>query len=172
VVAQAYLLTTRPSPGDPREHMHRAALNGLNMVGNKLSAKGEEAHLHKEAHKPRSPHRHSSPWHRSSNQRSRSPSPKQHGGTQRSDLQTKITTMKTTKKRWEHHALPAGFAQHQYPRDSNYLTINKSTTDHRNHSHGSQTIYKEYKYWEEPKKQQCKVCSYTSLVQQGHGWAN
>jgi hypothetical protein len=26
VAAQAYLHTTRPSPGDPREHMHRAAL--------------------------------------------------------------------------------------------------------------------------------------------------
>jgi hypothetical protein len=31
VAAKAYLFTTRPSPGDPREHMHRAALNGLNM---------------------------------------------------------------------------------------------------------------------------------------------
>jgi hypothetical protein len=68
VAAQAYLLTTRPSPGDPREHMHRAALNGLNMVGHKLSAKGEEAYHHKEAHKPRSPHRHNSPRHKSSNQ--------------------------------------------------------------------------------------------------------
>jgi hypothetical protein len=84
VAAQAYLLTTRPSPGDPREHMHRAALNRLNMVGHKLSAKGEEAHHHKEAHKPRSPRCHNSPRHRSSNQRSRSPSPRQHGGTQRS----------------------------------------------------------------------------------------
>jgi hypothetical protein len=84
VAAQAYLLTTRPSPGDPREHMHRAALNRLNMVGHKLSAKGEEAHHHKETHKPRSPRRHNSPRRRSSNQRSRSPSPKQHGGTRRS----------------------------------------------------------------------------------------
>jgi hypothetical protein len=84
VVAQAYLLTTQPSPGDPREHMHRAPLNGLNMVGHKLSAKGEEAHHHKETHKPRLPRRHNSPRHRSSNQRSRSPSSKQHGGTRRS----------------------------------------------------------------------------------------
>jgi hypothetical protein len=29
VAAQTYLYTTRPSPGDPREHMHRAALQGL-----------------------------------------------------------------------------------------------------------------------------------------------
>jgi hypothetical protein len=39
VAAQTYLYTTRPSPGDPREHMHRAALQGLRMVGNELTAK-------------------------------------------------------------------------------------------------------------------------------------
>jgi hypothetical protein len=39
VAAQTYLYTTRPSPGDPREHMHRASLQGLRMVGNKLTAK-------------------------------------------------------------------------------------------------------------------------------------
>jgi hypothetical protein len=66
VVAQAYLLTTRPSPGDPRKHMHRAALNGLNMVGNKLSAKEEEAYHNKETHNPRSPRHHNSPQRRSS----------------------------------------------------------------------------------------------------------
>jgi hypothetical protein len=84
VAAQAYLLTTRPSPGDPREYMHRAALNRLNMVGHKLSAKGEEGHHHKETHKPRLPRHHNSPWHRINNQRSRLPSSKQHGGTRRS----------------------------------------------------------------------------------------
>jgi hypothetical protein len=53
VAAQAYLQTTRPSPGDPREYMHRAALQGLKMVGNKLSAKEEEAHRNKGTHKPK-----------------------------------------------------------------------------------------------------------------------
>jgi hypothetical protein len=75
VAAQAYLHTTRPNPGDPREHMHRAALNGLKMVGNKLSAKEEEAYRNKGTHKPRSPRRHSSPRHRSGSRRSRTPSP-------------------------------------------------------------------------------------------------
>jgi hypothetical protein len=65
VAAQAYLHTTRPNPGDPREHMHRAALQGLKMVGNKLSAKEEEAYRNKGTHKPRSPCRHNSPRHRS-----------------------------------------------------------------------------------------------------------
>jgi hypothetical protein len=150
VAAQAYLFTTRPSPGDLREHMHRAALNGLKMVGNKLSAKEEEAYRNKETHKPRSPHRHNSPWRRSSSRRSRSPSPKQHGspkhgGTQRSRSPNRKYGYEE-KRRWEHRALPAGFALRQYPRGSNYLMINKSTTDRRNHSHGSQTIYKQYKY--------------------------
>jgi hypothetical protein len=84
VAAQAYLFTTRPSPGDPREDMHGAALNGLKMVGNKLSAKEEEAYHKKETHKPRSPRCHNSPGRRSSSRRSRSPSPKQHEGTRKS----------------------------------------------------------------------------------------
>jgi hypothetical protein len=76
VAAQTYLYTTRPSPGDPREHMHRAALQGLRMVGNKLTAKDEEAYRNKGTHKPRSPGRHNSPRHKSSSRRSRSASPK------------------------------------------------------------------------------------------------
>jgi hypothetical protein len=78
VAAQTYLYTTQPSPGDPREHMHRAALQGLRMVGNKLTAKDEEAYRNKGIHKPRSPRRHNSPRHRSSSRRSRSASPKYH----------------------------------------------------------------------------------------------
>jgi hypothetical protein len=78
VAAQAYLHTTRPNPGDPREHMHQAALQGLKMVGNKLSAKKEEAYRNKGTHKPRSPRRHNSPRHRSGSRRSRIPSPRQH----------------------------------------------------------------------------------------------
>jgi hypothetical protein len=78
VAAQVYLHTTRPNPGDPREHMHRAALNGLKMVGNKLSAKEEEAYRNKGTHKPRSPRRHNSHRHRSDSRRSRTPSPGRH----------------------------------------------------------------------------------------------
>jgi hypothetical protein len=94
VAAQKCLYTTRPSPGDPREHMHRAALQGLRMVGNKLTAKEEEAYRNKGTHKPRSPHHHSSPWRQSGSRRSRSPSTRhhkspKHGGTQRSRTPTK-----------------------------------------------------------------------------------
>jgi hypothetical protein len=45
------------------------------MVGNKLSAKEEEAYRNKGTHKPRSPRRHNSPLHRSGSRRSRTPSP-------------------------------------------------------------------------------------------------
>jgi hypothetical protein len=85
------------------------------------------------------------------------------------DLQIEGTAIKMMKRRWGHRALPVGFALCQYPKGLSYLTINKSMTDHRSHSHGSQTIYKQCKYWEEPKKQLCKVCIYTSPAQQGHG---
>jgi hypothetical protein len=94
VAAQAYMHTTRPNPGDPREHMHRTALQGLKMVGNKLSAKEEEAHCNKGTHKPRSLRCHNSPRHRSGSRRSRTPSPRRqkslkHGGTRRSRTPTK-----------------------------------------------------------------------------------
>jgi hypothetical protein len=36
VAAQAYLLTTQPEPGDPREHMHQAAIRSL-QVGRRKS---------------------------------------------------------------------------------------------------------------------------------------
>jgi hypothetical protein len=56
---------------------------------------------------------------------------------------TKHMTMKTTKRRWECHALPIGFASRQYPKVSNYPMINKSMMDLRSHSHGFQITYKQ-----------------------------
>jgi hypothetical protein len=103
VAAQAYLHTTRANPGDPREHMHRASLNGLKMIGNKLSAKEEEAYRNKGIHKPRSPCRHNSPRHRSGSRRSRTPSPRRHkslkhGGTRRSRSPNKTYNYEDNKK--------------------------------------------------------------------------
>jgi hypothetical protein len=42
IAAQAYLLTTRPEPGDPREDMHRAAIRSLGIVDSKIREKGPE----------------------------------------------------------------------------------------------------------------------------------
>jgi hypothetical protein len=39
VAAQAYLLTTRPEPRDPREHMHQAAIRSLGLIEDKLMGK-------------------------------------------------------------------------------------------------------------------------------------
>jgi hypothetical protein len=36
VAAQAYLLTTQPKPGDPREHIHQAAIRSLGLVEDRL----------------------------------------------------------------------------------------------------------------------------------------
>jgi hypothetical protein len=40
--------------------------------------------------------------------------------------------MRMKKLRWEHHALPGGFAGQKYPRDSSYLMISKNMVDRRN----------------------------------------
>jgi hypothetical protein len=42
VAAQAYLLTTRPEPGDPQENMHHAAIRSLGIVENKIREKDPE----------------------------------------------------------------------------------------------------------------------------------
>jgi hypothetical protein len=36
VAAQAYLLTTQPEPGDPREHMHQATIRSLGLVEDRI----------------------------------------------------------------------------------------------------------------------------------------
>jgi hypothetical protein len=53
VAAQVYLLTTQPEPGDPREHMHQAAIRSLGLVEDKLMGKlpEEKAMHHKERRK-------------------------------------------------------------------------------------------------------------------------
>jgi hypothetical protein len=57
--------------------------------------------------------------------------------------------MKMMKKRWARYALPEGFAECGYPKDSNYHTISKSMMGHKNLDYGYQTTYKQYKYSEE-----------------------
>jgi hypothetical protein len=56
VAAQAYLLTTQPKPGDPREHMHQAAIRSLGLTEDKLKGNLPEkkATHHKERRKQES----------------------------------------------------------------------------------------------------------------------
>jgi hypothetical protein len=42
IAAQAYLLTTRPKPRDPREDMHQATIRSLGIVKNKIRGKAPE----------------------------------------------------------------------------------------------------------------------------------
>jgi hypothetical protein len=39
IAAQAYLLTTQPEPGDPRQHMHQAAIRSRGLIEDKLMGK-------------------------------------------------------------------------------------------------------------------------------------
>jgi hypothetical protein len=43
IAAQAYLLTTRPELGEPREDMHQAAIRSLGIVEDKIMGKGPGA---------------------------------------------------------------------------------------------------------------------------------
>jgi hypothetical protein len=54
VAAQAYLLTTQPAPGDPRESVHQDAIKGLRLIGDKL-------HQGKISQHDRLPHHRSKP---------------------------------------------------------------------------------------------------------------
>jgi hypothetical protein len=58
------------------------------------------------------------------------------------NLHNKRTITKTTKKRWERHALLTEFAEPPYLKVSNYPIINRNTTSPRSRNHGSQTTYK------------------------------
>jgi hypothetical protein len=56
IAAQAYLVTTQPKPGDPREQMHQAAIRSLGLVEEKLKGNILEKKLthHSERKKKRS----------------------------------------------------------------------------------------------------------------------
>jgi hypothetical protein len=45
IAAQAYLLTTQPKPGDPREQIHQAAIQSLGLVEEKLKGNISEKKL-------------------------------------------------------------------------------------------------------------------------------
>jgi hypothetical protein len=53
VAAHAYLLTTEPKPGDPREHMHQAAIRSLGLIEDRIRKRPPEkkATYHKEKQK-------------------------------------------------------------------------------------------------------------------------
>jgi hypothetical protein len=58
-------------------------------------------------------------------------------------------TTKTTKKRWACYALPAGFAERGYPKNSSCHIISKNMMGRKNPRYGYQITCKQYKYLEE-----------------------
>jgi hypothetical protein len=136
VAAQAYLLTTQPEPGDPRDHMGRPS------QGQTSESSGDKK-----------------------------------GKAQREDARNIIAQARVNNARYawdeenyeENYALPKGFAERGYPKDSNCHTISKSMMGHKNPRCGYQTTYKRCKYSEEQEQRQCKAYSYTSPAQHGPG---
>jgi hypothetical protein len=176
VVAQAYLLTTRPEPGDPREDMHRAAIRSLRIVESKIREKGPETKStsYKEKEKFR--------YNFTDNECSElSEEEKRHK--RKEDARSIIAQALVNKSchawREENYEddnkdmgalcftrrvrktwVPKGF---KLPHDQ------KNMTDHKNLPYGYQITCRQYRYKEGQKRLQCKVCSYTSPAQHGPG---
>jgi hypothetical protein len=170
VVAQAYLFTTQPTPGDPRKGMHRAALQVLGLVGNRLLRREEAPRQNKSPHsiattlgvrgEPKDPDPHMMKHHRivatalGAVAEAKDPDlcmmMSHHDTTTVLDMGEEANdpghpdmhmTMNTRKSRWGRHALPTGFAERNYPKDSNYRMINKSMTDSKSPSLGYQITF-------------------------------
>jgi hypothetical protein len=159
--AQAYLFTTQPTPGDTRESMHRAALQGLGLVGSRLKHRGKAPRRHaspiqnegtqrsQSLHVEKSPHRHNSTRHGHRSQQSRSPSPRRnniprHGRVSRRSRSLQYAhDNKDAKIEMGHHVSLAEFIEHRYPKDSSYPMTSRSMTNHRNHNHCYQIICKQ-----------------------------
>jgi hypothetical protein len=55
-------------------------------------------------------------------------------------------TRKTTRmkrRKWERYALPEGFTERKYPKDSSYHTTNRNMMGHKNPDYGYQTAFKQ-----------------------------
>jgi hypothetical protein len=177
VAAQAYLLTTRLKPGDPQEDMHRAAVRSLGIVGSKIREKCSETKSTscKKNQKEEFKYNFVDNEYSESSEEERRQRRKEDTRNIIAWRETSRVTlggkkiMKTTIKRWGCYALLAGFAKHGYPKDSNCHTTSISMTGHKNLPYGYQTICRQYRYWGEQRRLQCKVCSYTSPAQHGPG---
>jgi hypothetical protein len=147
VAAQAYLYTTQPTPGDPREHMHQTALQGLRLVESKLTAREEELRHHEGTHKPRSPRYHSSPRHRSRSRRSRSLSLKYYNSTWYEGIRRSKSPKHAYDYEDDEKEMGASCFTRRvcrpYPKDSNYPMISRNMTGPRSHDHGSQITCKQ-----------------------------
>jgi hypothetical protein len=178
VAAHAYLLTTQLEPGDPREHMHQAAIRSLRLVEDKLMGKLLEEKVtrgkgrRKEESKRKSSRNEPNDSSEDEKQQKRKEDARNvlaQARVNNSRYAWREEIMKTMKKRWARCVLPVGFAKRGYPKVSKCHMIKKSMTGRRSLFYGCQITCKQYRYSEEQEQQLCKVCSYTSPAQQGPG---
>jgi hypothetical protein len=178
VATQAYLLTTQPEPGDPREHMHQAAIRSLGLVEDKLRKHPpeEKATHHKEKRRENFKRR------PSQSQTSESSGDEKSKG-QREDTRNIIAQARVNNVRYawreenyeddekEMGALcfTRRVRRTWVPKGFKLLRDQQKYDGSQNPRYGYQTTYKQYKYSEEQEQRQCKACSYTSLAQHGPG---
>jgi hypothetical protein len=155
VAAQAYLLTTRPEPGDPWEHMHQAAIKSLGLVEDKLRqhSLGKKSTYYedqgKKSQKYQSLQSQSSDSSDDENRKARMEDARNiitQNKVKKHAMHGRKKTTRTMKRRWAHYALPEGFVECEYPKDSNYHTTSRSTMGHKSLGYGYQTIFKQCKY--------------------------
>jgi hypothetical protein len=171
VAAQAYLLTTHPEPGEPREPMHQAAIRSLGLVEDILRKRSPD----KKATYYEDKGKENIKYQSSQSQTSDSSGEKKRR-VRREDARNIIAQARVNNTRyaWKEEnyednkkemgtlCFTQGFTKCEYPKDLNYHTISKSTMGHKNLNCGYQTTFKKYKYSEEQEQRRCKVCSYTS----------
>jgi hypothetical protein len=178
IAAQAYLLTTRPEPGDPREDMHQAAIRSLGIVEDKIRGKGPETNStsYKERRKEKFKHK------ITRNESSES-SEEERRQKRREDARNIIAQARVNKSRhaWREEnyeddekemgalcftrrvrktRVPKGF---KLPHDQQKYDGSQEPT------YGYRITCRQYRYLGEQKQQQCKVCNYTSPAQHGPG---
>jgi hypothetical protein len=155
IVAQAYLLTTQPKPGDPREQMHQAAIRSLGLVEKKLKGNISEKRLthrnerKKEAVKRKFLRDETSESSEDEKRQKRKEDARNiiaQGRVNNSHYAWREENYKDDEKeigalcftrRVRKTRVPKGF---KLPHDQ------KSMMGHRNQRYGCQTIYKQYKY--------------------------
>jgi hypothetical protein len=145
VVAQAYLLTTQPEPGDPREHMHQAAIRSLGLVENRLMGNlpEEKARHRKERRKEESkckPSRNNSSDSSEDEKRQKRKEDARNiiaqARVDNSHYAWREEIMKTMKKKWARYALPAGFAKRGYPKVLSCHMTKRSMMGHKSQLYG------------------------------------
>jgi hypothetical protein len=178
VAAQAYLLTTQPEPGDPREHMHQAAIRSLGLVEDKLRKHPpeEKATHHKEKRRENFKRR------PSQSQTSESSGDEKSKG-RREDARNIIAQARVNNMRYawreenyeddekEMGALcfTRRVRRTRVPKGLKLSRDQQKYDGSQNPRCGYHTTYKQYKYSEEREQRQCKACSYTSPAQHGPG---